>query len=470
MSCAARGEGYHGGQRGGYRMTAPGAPAHRRSVAGALRRAGGTLLPQTRRGRVLSLGATVDAVATGMFLAAATLYFVGFIGIPVAAVGVGLSVANICGLVSPLPLGWLADRIGARPVYLALLAVRAVGSVGYVFVTDFRGYLLVTCLLTAAARACTPLLQVIVGEFEGTRNRTRTMASLRSVNNIGLTVGFLLAGVIQAADSRAAFAALFISNGVAFIVVLLSTVRAARLPADEASHTDEDSPAEPRAPSRPAPGDQSATRPAAPVPAHTRSPYRDLRFLVFTLANAVLLLHDAILFILMPLWIVQRAGLPATVSSVLLSVNTVLTVAVQICLARMTHDVARSRRLLTAACALLVGACALFALTDHRPAAVVIIGAAVAVVLLTIGENLHAVAGWELSFRMSAVQTRTQYLSLFSLSTTAQMIVGPVLITSVVLPGGAAGWALMAALFVVGTVVTVRVTHRFEAAARRTHP
>lgn len=426
----------------------------------AARRLFDAILPRTPRGRVLAYGSAIDSVATGMFLAAATLYFVGIVGIPVARVGVALSLANVFGLVSPVPLGWLADRIGARRVYLALLMVRAVGYVGYVFVTEYRGYALLTCLLTAASRACTPLLQVIVGEFEGTRERTQTMASLRSVNNIGLTVGFLMAGVVQATNSRAAFAGLFVFNGLAFLVVAGATIRAARIPPETPPAADY-------------PGSPAATgavaEPAEPAAGRYRSPYRDGPFLTFTLANAVLLLHDSILFILMPLWVVERSGLPASVSSILLSVNTVLTVAVQVYLSRLTHGVALSRRLLHAACALLVGACALFALVDHRAVPVLVTGAAAAVVLLTLGENLHAVAGWELSYRMSAPATRTQYLSLFSLSQTAQMIVGPVLITSVVLPGGPAGWLLLAAAFVAATAVATLVARRFGAVSGTLH-
>ncbi|MEV6600448.1 MFS transporter [Actinoplanes sp. NPDC051346] len=407
------------------------------------RKLAAAVLPRTHRGRVLSLGATMDAVATGMFLAAATLYFVGIVGISVIDVGIVLSVANLCGLASPLPLGWVADRVGARTVYLVLLFVRAAGYLGYIFVDGFAGYLVLTCVLTAASRACTPLLQVIVGEFEGEQDRTQTMASLRSVSNIGLTVGFLMAGIVQATGSRLAFAGLFVFIGLSFVGVAAATVRAARIR----------TPPTPAGTRTQAPG--VSEQPVTPALDDGRSPYRDTRFIAFTLANAVLMLHDSILFILVPLWVVQRAGLPATVSSVLLSINTVLTVIVQVYLGRSRHGVARSRRLLRFACAALVAACGLFAATDHRSAAVVVVGVTAAVVLLTIGENLHAVAGWELSYRMSTPAARTQYLSLFSLSTTAQMIVGPVLITTVILPGASAGWVLLAVGFVAATALAV---------------
>jgi len=53
--------------------------------------------------------------------------------------------------------------------------------------------------------------------------------------------------------------------------------------------------------------------------------YRDRRFLLVAAANAVLMLHDSMLFILIPLWIVQRGGLSETVSSTLLLLNTAIT-------------------------------------------------------------------------------------------------------------------------------------------------
>ncbi|MFC5888583.1 MFS transporter, partial [Kitasatospora aburaviensis] len=281
-------------------------------AAGLLGRLTATLLPASRQGRIMAAGTTVDAVANGLYLATATLYFVRYLDITAVAVGTAIAAANIVGLLSPLVFGPLADRLGARPVYVALTLVRGAGFIGYALVGSYAGYLVVTCLIIAAARACSPLLQVIVGEFEGAAERTRTMASLRAITNIGLTAGFLLAALVQAAHSRAAFVALFLFNAAAFAAVALAVVRAGRVAGGAA-----------------APGEDAAT-PAAAANAGNGggdgSPYRDRRFLLVTAANAVLMLHDCVLFILLPLWVVERAGLPASASSGLLAVNTVLTV------------------------------------------------------------------------------------------------------------------------------------------------
>ncbi|MEU8098117.1 MFS transporter [Streptomyces rubiginosohelvolus] len=403
------------------------------------------LLPASRNGRIIAAGSAVEAVAVGMFLAAATLYFVGIVGIPAVAVGGALTVANVIGLLSPAPTGALAGRIGSLPVYVGLTLLRAVGFVAYAFVDGYAGYFVVTCLITAATRAAMPLLQVIVGELEPADRRTRTMASLRAVSNIGMTAGFLLAAVVQASGSRPVFMALFGFNGLAFVAVALLIGRAARSAAAR--------PASARAGAMPeARVDGVATEAREPATTHsTRSPYRDRRFLTAALANAVLLLHDSILFILVPLWITQQAGLPGGASSVVLAVNTVLTVVLQVYVARFAQGVTRSLRLLRLSCLPLVLSCVLFAAADGRGMAVALVAVGLAVVALTVGENLHAVAAWELSYEMAHPASRPQYLSVFGMGMSAQLIVGPFLMTAFVLKAGTAGWLVIAVLFTAAT-------------------
>ncbi|MFE2721831.1 MFS transporter [Kitasatospora sp. NPDC059327] len=403
-------------------------------AAGLLGRLTATLLPSSRQGRIMAAGTTVDAVANGLYLATATLYFVHYLDISAVAVGTAIAAANIAGLLSPLVFGPVADRFGARPVYVALTLVRGLGFIGYALVGSYAGYLVVTCLTIAAARACSPLLQVIVGEFEGAAERTKTMASLRAITNIGLTAGFLLAALVQAAQSRAAFVALFLFNAAAFAAVALAVVRAGRVAGSVA----------------PAPA--AATAEAG---APSGSPYRDRRFLLVTAANAVLMLHDCVLFILLPLWVVERAGLPASASSALLAINTVLTVVLQLSVARFAQGLTKALRMLRIACLFLVLACAFFAFADGRGKVLALAAAVVAVALLTVGENLHAVSRWEISYELSPPAGRSRYLSLFSTGMSAQLIVGPFLATGLLLPSGAVGWVLLAALFAGATTVTV---------------
>lgn len=413
-----------------------------------------SLLPVSRNGRVIAAASAVDAVAVGMFLAAATLYFVGVVGIPAVAVGGALTAANVLGLLSPAPFGALAGRIGALPVYVGLTLVRAAGFVAYAFVDAYAGYFAVTCLITAATRAAMPLLQVIVGELEPDDLRTRTMASLRAVSNVGMTAGFLLAAVIQAVGSPGAFLSLFAFNGAAFVVVALLIGRAGR-PSAPRTSSPTARPLSGAAGQGPAEGaGQGPAEGAGP------SPYRDRRFLTAALANSVLLLNDSILFVLVPLWMTEQAGLPGGASSVVLAVNTVLTVVLQVYVARFARGVAGAVRLLRLAAVPLILSCLLFAAAGGQGVAVALTVVLLAVVALTVGENLHAVAAWELSYEMAHPRSRPQYLSLFSMGMSAQLIVGPFLMTGFVLPAGSVGWMAVALLFLAATAA-------FSLAARR---
>ncbi|MET3985337.1 MFS transporter [Streptomyces sp. PvR034] len=429
-------------------------PTVRTSPSGRLARFLVAILPRTPAGRKLAAGAAVDSVGSGMFLAASTLYFVTVVGFPAERVGLVLAVASVVGLLSPVPLGRLADRVGPAKVYVGLLAARGVGYAGFALVHDFWPYALLTCVLTALDRGCSPLQQVVVGLIEGGENQTRTMASIRSVRNIGLTAGFLLAGAVLAVESRAAFVALFLGNALTFFVIATVVERLRRRAPGTSPAT--------------ASGAASTTEPAAAavvkdVPQRAaaeepvRSPFRDLRFMLFTLSNGVLSLHDSVLFVLLPLWLTTATSAPTSAVSVLLAVNTVLTVLLQVYVAKFAETTARALKLVWVALLPLLLSCGFFAGAEHVSVWPAAACAVLAVVLLTVGENLHSVAVWNLSYEMSPAPARSRYLATFSLGVTGQQIIGPVLMTSVMLPLGSIGWALLAGIFAVAALV-VRAT------------
>ncbi|MGW2209858.1 MFS transporter [Streptomyces sp. NPDC001781] len=403
------------------------------------------ILPKTPAGRRLAAGAAVDSVGSGMFLAASTLYFVTVVGLPAARVGLVLSVAAVAGLLSPVPLGRLADRVGPVRVYVALLALRGLGYAGFALIDGFWPYAVLTCVLTALDRGCSPLQQVVVGTIEGGQDQTRTMASIRSVRNIGLTAGFLIAGAVLAIHERAAFVALFLANAATFWVIGAVVEQLRRRTAADA-------------PAAPAPRAGAAgPAPAEPAPAPVRSPFRDLRFMLFTVSNGVLSLHDSVLFVLLPLWLTTATDAPSSAVSVVLAVNTALTVLLQVYVARFAESTAGALRLVPMALVPLLASCVAFAGAEHVhvwPAAAC---AVLAVVLLTVGENLHSVAVWNLSYELSPAPARARYLATFSLGMTGQQILGPALMTGVVLPLGTTGWAVLAAVFTLAALV-VRVT------------
>src|SRR5947209_2011948 len=71
-------------------------------------------LPASRTLRFLLVVAFTDAAGRGAFLAGSVLFYTQVLKLSTGQVGVGLSLAGLCGLVCSVPIGRLADRIGDR--------------------------------------------------------------------------------------------------------------------------------------------------------------------------------------------------------------------------------------------------------------------------------------------------------------------------------------------------------------------
>ncbi|MEU5384763.1 MFS transporter [Kitasatospora cineracea] len=404
----------------------------------------GRLLPARGAGRTLAAGSFVDSFGSGLFLAVATLYFVGQVGIAPTGVALALAVAGVLGLVSGAPGGRLADRYGVGRVYLWLLLLRAVSYSLYALVDGFTGYFLVTCLATMADRACSPLTQAAVRVVVGSRERNRTMASIRALRNVGYTLGTLVAASAVAAHSHVLVQLLFLANGLTFVVTAACVRRALRATRAADPGTDAaDLPADPDA-------GTAKGEPAPAVPATVRSPFRHPSFMALTVGNALMCLHDTVLVVALPVWVIRHSSVPESTVPILLAVNTALTVGVQVWISSLDMDRSRALRLLWGAAAVLCAACLLFACVTAAPTAVGTVLLGGAVVLLTLGENFHAAAAWFLSDAMAPPAAYARYLGAFSTSVTVHGLLGPALVLGALLPLGAGGWAALCGLFTTG--------------------
>lgn len=402
------------------------------------------MIPVTRGGRILAVGAMVDSFGTGMFLAAATLYFVGLVHLPAAQVAAAMSAGAVCGLVSPPLVCALADRHGALRTYVVVMVLRCLISAAFPLVHDIVGFLLLTCLLIGADRPCSPLLQIIVTDVVGPAERTSTMASIRSARNIGVTAGLLVAGVAVGIGARAAFTAIFLTDAMSYLVIAALVARASRVTSQP--------------PASASGGDGASTA--------VTSPFRNPRFLLFTAANGMLSLYDSILVALLPIWLIQATVLPRSWLPLLLAVNTVLTVLIQGYVARYARTVDGAFRLLRYAAFTLIAGCALFALAQHSPLVPAILAATGAVVATTLAENIHLAASWELSDALAPPGARARYLGVFSMGLSGERIIGPVLLVAVLLPLGEWAWVVLAPLFALSAGVAIRTGRQAYQEAR----
>jgi hypothetical protein len=179
----------------------------------------------------------------------------------------------------------------------------------------------------------------------------------------------------------------------------------------------------------------------------------DRSLLALLAVNGLLSVHMTLLAIGVPLLVAQHTDAPLWMVGALLSVNTVLAVAFQVRASRGASGVDGSTRCLRASGVALASSCVLLAAADLAPPAIAVALLLGGVIALTAGELLHSAGAWELSFELAPPGRQSTYLSVFSLSVTVQLIVGPVVIAGV-LAAGPAGWAALAlALALAGAAV-----------------
>jgi len=164
-----------------------------------------------------------------------------------------------------------------------------------------------------------------------------------------------------------------------------------------------------------------------------------------------MVLHDSVLFIALPLWIVGYTKAPPFMVATVLVINTVLTAIGQVWWTKLTETMAAASRAMSICGALLASAALCFGAAHFGNAVTASVLVVVGTVLLTAGENLHSAASWEVSYDLSPVQAQARYLAVFNLGTNGQDMVGPLVVTALGVSAGPVGWVGLAAIFLAGS-------------------
>jgi len=395
-----------------------------------------------RSGLLVVVG-LIDSTGTGLFIAGAAVFYTQGAGLSIAEVGIGLTIAGLCGLVALTPLGMLADRIGPRPAAVLLHFWRAAGFVAYAFVHDFTTFVVVACIVGIPARAVDPVNQMYVDRHIGTELRTRVMAAFRVVANVGFSLGALLATVVIAIGTRPAFLAIVLGDALTFVLAgfLLAKV--------------------------PLMADRTPTR--RTVRGWPTS-LRQGRFLTVAALHAVLVLHIPLLAIGIPLWATQHTTAPPLIVGPLIVLNTILVILLQIRFSRGTESRAGGVRALRLASVSLAGCAAVVAFAGEVGTFWTIVLLTAGMVLLTFGELFQVAGGLSVSYDLAPRERQGEYLAVFSLGTAAMYMVGPALVTIGVVERGPFAWLGLAAVFLVAGFFVRPAVEAAAAQIEKTHP
>ncbi|MFE5586762.1 MFS transporter [Kitasatospora sp. NPDC056531] len=378
------------------------------------------LLPPAGPQRTLAAAQLASAVGDGAYYTCSALYFTRVVGMSATALGIGLAVGWAIGSVAGVPLGHVADRRGPRRTAVALALGAAAVVAAFLVIRSYLPFLLAVCLYATAQSGLTAARQALVAGLVARAERTGLLAHLQSTLNGGLAVGAAIGGIALTIGTRTAYLGAFV---VTVLGLLAGALLLRRLP--------EVPPVEP----------ESGTGPRLAV-------LRDRRYAAVTLVNTVLLLRMPLLSLIFPLWIAQRAPGLGWLGSALFVLNTGAVLLFQVRAARDVTGLDSAVRAVRAAGVLLLLSCVVCGLSA-LDVPVWAVGALLAggAVLQVAGEMRQSAGSWQLGFDLAPSERIGQYQGFFGTGVAVARTLGPLLLTTLLLGGGLAGWLVFGGVF-----------------------
>jgi MFS family permease len=395
------------------------------NVPASLRR----ILPPTPLERGLALQCVLSAFATGSFMTGTAVFFTQIVGLTGAQVGLGMSVAGVVTLALSVPLGRLADRVGAKVLWAVASFVEALLYLAWPAAGDMLGFVVLLSLLSVVTLAGSTGKNVYRIAIFPREVRVRALAYLRAARNVGFSLGALAGGIALAIGTRGAITSVPLATGV---LLILNAMMVARLPAVAQPTRLE-----------PPPGQLTVAPPA----------WRNRGFVVLSVTNAVLASNQVLLNVVVPLWLVERTDAPHALLAWLFGTNTVMAVMLQVRISRGSETVDGALRAVRRSGWAFVLSCLVVSMTDETVGWVSIVLIWLGHVTITGAELWESASDWSFQSELSDHRRLGDYQGVWSLGYQVGPVIFPGLYTFLALQWEALGWAVIAALAVLAAVV-----------------
>lgn len=377
------------------------------------------LLPETGPQRAISLATFVNTFGSGLFLTVGALYFTRIVHLSTQRYAIGLLVGSLVGLLVGLVAGRVADRVGARETQMVVKLTGAVGMVGYLFVSNFWQFVVVSAVVGIATGAHAPCQSPLIRAYGGD-NPVRFRAYQRSLTNLAIALGVLVAGIAIAVGSPLAYQVVLGIRAGAYVACVLALLRVPRVTPTHRGTLD-----------------------------RRWMALRDYPYLAATMLNSLMSIHFVVPGLLLPLWIANETHAPASIVSVGLILNTVIVVCLQVRASRGVDDPrSAGTRMLWAGFAVAAGL-GLLALAHGPSAVLATVLILVGVGVYTFGELWHAAAAMEYEFGLAAPHAQGQYSGVFALGQGLAQAVAPVIVGAISLGHGVPGLLVLGLGFLV---------------------
>lgn len=412
-----------------------------------------------RGGAALVTALVVDSLGNGLFLPLSLVFFLELTDVPLARLGLLLTLANALTLPVPVWVGGLVDRFGARPLVVAAQLLQSVGFAAYAHVQGAVGVFVASTLVAVGVRVFwssvfTAIAEHADAEAAARPGRAWSTDTWFSVANgartAGLALGGLATGVVIADGREGTYVAVAYASAVCFAVAAL--LIAVVVPSHHR---------------RGAAGAVAASGADAPeTPVGYRALLRDGPFAVLTALNTVYALTSMMLGLALPTVVLTVLQAPAWLTASVLAGNAALIALLSAPVGLRTPRFRRTRVLVVAASLWSAWAAGMALLAPGRLAVVVVLVVSVTL-LFTAAELLHAPASTALASAAAPEGARGRYLAVFQYSFTVASIAAPAFFTSLASVSSALPWLVLAGLNAASVVVLLRLERHLPAAALR---
>ncbi|MFE2269670.1 MFS transporter [Streptomyces lavendulae] len=371
------------------------------------------LLPARGTARTLTGITLVHTLGQGLWMALNAIYATSVLGLSPAQFGIGVGVAAGVALALGTPTGHLADRIGPRAVQIWSFLALGPLTAALLLVDGFRQYLLVLSVQAVAYSASRSARMAMIAGLIAPEERVSVRAYLRATSNVSVSVGAALAGLVLVADSPSVYRAAVVFNASTYLVTGLLTLLLPAVPA----------------------------QPARPGPALVV--LRDRPFLAFVVLDGLLSMHNLLLDVVLPLWVLHHTDAPRWMIAAILITNTVAVVLLQVRAARGTDEPSAAARAARSGSLCLGVACVVFALTEGASAAVACVLLVVGALAHVLGEIRQAAGSWGMSFGLAPEHAQGQYQGTAAMGADLGKMIAPAVLTWLAIEHGAVGWLVM---------------------------
>ena len=381
--------------------------------------------------RKVALASLIDRFGNGLLISVLVIYFSFNVGLGPHKTALAIAIGAVAGLVFTIPAGHIVDRIGQRSVAVVAMAANGIAVFSLIFVHSFL-WLTICLAADSIANVFSRNAQLtLIARVGDSKTSPRNRAYTRSVNNLGIGLGGLGAGIALSVNTEFGYQVAIVMDACSF---LFGAFIYTRVPHFEATLTEREK--------------------------FDWSIFKDHRYIAATLMASVTNIQFIIQNVGIPIWIVKYTEAPRWWVSTMLILNTAAVVVFQMKVSRRTKPLENSASQYLFSGLLLAGACGLYAIAEGPSAKIAALLLLAGMALHVFAELIIAMIHWQISFDLADENRQGAYYGIWTLGNGLSEVVGPTLVTFALVSLGKPGWALLALMFILNTALFKVTVHR----------